>query len=414
MKRYLTLIGVLLLGWNNLLAQEVEIDLLLRPRFESRAGYKTLRSAADKTASFISQRSLMGGTYHHEKLTLRVSAQHSGTWGQEAGSGGGTVGLFEAYGRYEISDDFALKAGRQILSYDNERIFGSQHWTLTGRSHDALLVEISPGDKHMIHAGIALNNSRESLSREVYSGNYKSMQYLWYHYQAGKLGFSALLANVGYEQGSDIHELSVANQQTMGTYIKWSGGPVQADGAFYRQSGSRGDKDLEAYYTGGSLSYTFPSLVTAAMGFEYLSGNGQSDSDKVNRAFMPLFGSNHAFNGHMDYFYVGNHMNTVGLKDIYGKLSAVSGPLSAQVSPHIFYAASEVRNQEQNPVDRYLGTEVDLSAAYKIDPQITLSAGYSRMFGSQTLELLRGGDRTLGQHWAWLSISFSPKIKIIH
>ena len=411
MKRYVAIIGVLLFAWNSLNAQEIEIDLLIRPRFEHRAGYKALRSDLDAPVSFISQRSLIGVNYRQEKLDFRLSVQHSGTWGQDAGSTAGTVGLFEAYGRYAITDDFALKAGRQVLAYDNERIFGAQHWTLTGRSHDALLIDISPDDRHTIHAGLALNNSRESSTKEAYRGDYKAMQYLWYHYQVDGFGLSVLLANVGYEQESDVQKLRVANQQTMGTYLKWKVGKFSADGSFYRQSGKRDSEALEAYYSGGNLSYQFPRLFTTAIGFEYLSGNRQPDGDEVNRAFMPLFGTNHAFNGHMDYFYVGNHRNSVGLKDYYGKLSAAKGSFSAQVSPHIFYAAADVVNKEQEPVDSYLGTEVDLSAAYKMDPQITLSAGYSQMFGSQTLEILRGGDRSLGQHWVWLSISFSPKIR---
>lgn len=411
MKRYLAFIGALLFGWNSLNAQELEIDLFIRPRFEYRAGYKTLRSDAEDPASFVSQRSLMGLNYHKEKMDFRLSVQHGGTWGQETGSMAGTVGLFEAYGRYAVSEEFALKAGRQVLAYDNERIFGAQHWTLTGRSHDALLIEISPGDRHSIHAGLALNNSRESSIKETYLIDYKAMQYLWYHYQVDNFGFSLLLANVGYEHGSDVQKPTVANQQTMGTYLKWRKGDFSADGSFYRQTGKRGGETLEAYYTGGNVSYQLSSLLTTAIGFEYLSGNGQSDDDEVNRAFMPLFGTNHAFNGHMDYFYVGNHQNSVGLRDYYGKLSASKGPFSAQVSPHIFYAAADILNEEQKPVDSYLGTEVDLSAAYKVYPQITLSAGYSQMYGSPALESLRGGDRTLRQHWAWLSISFAPKIK---
>jgi hypothetical protein len=41
-------------------------------------------------------------------------------------------------------------------------------------------------------------------------------------------------------------------------------------------------------------------------GFELLSGTDLQEPDK-NSAFTPWFGTNHRFNGHMDYFYVGNH-----------------------------------------------------------------------------------------------------------
>jgi hypothetical protein len=411
MKRFVTISCVLLLSWSGLSAQEIGIDLQLRPRYEYRAGYKTLRSASDQAASFVSQRSRIGINYHEEKLDFRISLQHAGTWGQDMANAN-SVGVFEAYGRYAVTDAVAVKAGRQVLSYDNERIFGQLEWTLTGRSHDAILVDFRPGDRHTIHAGLAINNNRETLSKEAYRGEYKALQYMWYHYQAEELGISLLFANVGYERQVDPQKIETENQQTMGTYLKWGDGPFSADGSFYRQSGTRSAEVLEAYYAGGSFTYKFPTIWAAGAGFEYLSGNAQGTTDDVNRAFLPVFGTNHAFNGHMDYFYVGNHQNSVGLKDFYGKLSATKGAFSAHLTPHLFYAAADILDDEQQRADSYLGTEVDLSAAYRFDRQITLSMGYSRMFGSSTMEILKGGDHTLGQKWAWLSLSFAPRFAI--
>lgn len=416
MKRFLTIICALLLGWNGLSAQEIEIDLQVRPRYEYRAGYKSLRSEADKAASFISQRSRLGLGYHEEKLDFRLSLQHAGTWGHDLAASS-MVGVFEAYGRYAVNEDVAFKAGRQVLSYDNERIIGELNWTLTGRSHDALLIDLRPGDRHTVHGGLALNSNNESVKREAYRGEYKSMQYLWYHYQVEKFGFSLLFLNVGYEQESKpqeaaTQEIAVQNQQTVGAYLKWTDGPLSADGSFYRQSGTRASQTLDAYYAGATFTYKFSRAWAAGAGFDYLSGNEQGTTDDVNRAFFPVFGTNHAFNGHMDYFYVGNHQNSVGLKDFFGKLSVMKGPFSAHLSPHVFYAAADIRSEEQERLDAYLGTEVDLSAACKIDPRITLSMGYSRMFGSSSLERLKGGDHTLGQDWAWLSLSFAPKLFI--
>jgi hypothetical protein len=55
-----------------------------------------------------------------------------------------------------------------------------------------------------------------------------------------------------------------------------------------------------------------------AAGYEYLSGNSYNKTDKVY-AFEPFYGTNHKFNGFMDYFYVGNHINSVGLHDAWLK-----------------------------------------------------------------------------------------------
>jgi hypothetical protein len=41
-------------------------------------------------------------------------------------------------------------------------------------------------------------------------------------------------------------------------------------------------------------------------------------------------------------------------------------------------------------------------------PYASLTAGYSQMFGTETLQKLRGGDYKQTNNWAWLMISFKP------
>src|SRR5690625_7951864 len=78
------------------------------------------------------------------------------------------------------------------------------------------------------------------------------------------------------------------------------------------------DNDLNAYLLEIEASYkVFPNW-TLQVAAELQSGNDYgAPSNGKNKSFTPLYGTNHKFNGHMDYFYVGNHLNNVGLLDLY-------------------------------------------------------------------------------------------------
>jgi hypothetical protein len=61
-------------------------------------------------------------------------------------------------------------------------------------------------------------------------------------------------------------------------------------------------------------------------------------------------------------------------------------------------------------MDSYLGTELDFTTSYALQKDITASAGYSQMFGSTTLERLKGGNASNTNNWVWVMVSFSPRI----
>lgn len=76
----------------------------------------------------------------------------------------------------------------------------------------------------------------------------------------------------------------------------------------------------------------------------------------------------------------------------------------------MFYSAAEIVNTNNEEMDSYLGTEVDLVGAYKIRKDLSLGLGYSHMFGSESLEVLKGGDSGRIQNWTWLMVSFNPEL----
>ena len=140
-----------------------------------------------------------------------------------------------------------------------------------------------------------------------------------------------------------------------------------------------------------------------ALGYEYLSGNSYDKSDKVY-AFTPFYGTNHKFNGYMDYFYVSNHINSVGLQDAYVKYNYSKNRFGINADLHYFASAGKISAN----ADKYLGTELDLTLIYKIHESASFSAGWSTMFAGESMELLKGGNRNSGNNWAYLMITVTP------
>ncbi len=390
------------------IAQEFSADLQLKPRFEFRNGFKTLLTEEQDPAAFVSQRSRLGMSYRDEDLQLRFSVQNIRVWGDvptmtTADKNG--LAVFEAYADYNVSPSLSVRLGRQVLSYDNQRILGEVDWAQQAQSHDAALISWSAEGDQRLDIGVALNAGAEDIVQVPYVvNNYKNMQFAWYHFGVNNVSFSLLMMNTGYEYETALQKRDTDYLQTFGAFHRFTSGNFYGDVSAYGQTGKRNDRKVLAWYGGLNLNYRFSESWNTGLGAEYLSGTDRNDLSGENNSFTPLFGTNHAFNGFMDYFYVGNHQNTVGLTDIYGRITWTRSQFDLSFMPHVFYAAADMGSGK----DKYLGTEIDIAGSYKVRNDLAVSFGYSQMFGSESLEILKGGDSGEIQNWAWVMVNFNP------
>lgn len=395
-------------------AQEFEISLEFKPRFEYRHGYKTLIPDDVDAATFVSQRSRLNFNYGNEKLKAYLSLQNVRVWGDvntlSANDVNGTA-IHEAWASVILNPKFTLKMGRQEIVYDDSRIFGNVDWAQTGRSHDAFLATYMPNSKNRLDVGIALNEANETLFEADYDvNNYKSFQYVWYHTNLESVSLSFLALNTGFVFENDDEEQEVDYNQTLGTHINYGKNKLKADASAYFQTGKIASHDLTAFNLAGNLHYDITSSFNLGFGAEYLSGTDMdTDSDKL-KSFNPLFGTNHKFNGWMDYFYVGNHINSVGLMDINLPLKYQKEKLSLQLVPHLFSSAATVVDITGDKMESTLGTEIDFTMGYKIADNINFQVGYSHMFATETMEVLKGGNKDNTNNWAWAMFVFKPKL----
>lgn len=404
-----------------LLAQEsgskFSLSGTIRPRYELRDGYKSFLSDNVKAGQFVSQRTrLDAGFVEKDQYRVFLSVQDVSVWGDQPQLSDGRsnkLSVHQAWGEFNLSPIFSVKAGRQEIVYDDVRIFGNVDWTQQGRSHDAFLVKLHKG-AWKADLGFAYNQETEVLEEAAYAlSGYKSMQYLWAHHSADKLGASFLFLNNGL-QVMDGTDLSIDYSQTLGTYLLYDvNESLRLHGSTYYQMGDDGaGRDLSAWYFALSAAYKINDTWGTSLGLEILSGNDYDNTDK-NNAFSPFYGTNHKFNGHMDYFYVGAHANSVGLNDFYATVNYKKEKFSAFLTGHYFGAQGDMgKDAAGKDWDQYLGFELDLGLGYQVMPNVTFKGGFSQMFGSDGLLALKGASADTHKDratWAYLMLVFTPK-----
>ncbi|PQJ81996.1 alginate export family protein [Polaribacter glomeratus] len=394
-------------------AQKVEISSEIRPRFENRHGYKTLLKNGEEGASFISQRSRVNFNFQQENLTLGFSLQNIRVWGDVStlASDDNANSFHQAWANYQFSDNFSIKMGRQEIDYDDSRIFGNVDWAQQARSFDAIIAHIKTSENGKLDIGYSLNNDSEQLINSLYTNvaGYKTFQYAWYHRTISNLGLSLLAINNGVEFINSNLKEDLNYSQTLGSRATYNNGKMYFDAAVYFQTGDISGVKINANYFGGNLNYKVSSAFNVGLGVEYLSGKDMNDSSTKIKSFNPLYGTNHKFNGLMDYFYVGNHINSVGLLDLNATLGYSKDKFTAKIIPHIFSSAADIYSFGSK-MSNSLGTEVDLVLGYKIAKNVNINGGFSKMYGTSSLEVLKGGERTANNSWTWVMVAFKPTL----
>lgn len=115
----------------------------------------------------------------------------------------------------------------------------------------------------------------------------------------------------------------------------------------------------------------------------------------------------HKFNGFINYFYVGSHINSVGLLDIYAKIETKLGEKSNLTAfAHNFSAQSEITES----IDKKLGTKIDFVYSHKLKKDVTIGADYSQMFSSEGLKVIKNNSEENRNNWALLMITVEPTL----
>lgn len=407
-------------------AQEADnvfnLDAQLMTRGELRAGgFKADSLDSERVSHFALGRYRIIADYQRSWLNVRLTPQYTGVWGQ--GSAG--VVLYEGWAKMQSKKGLFVKIGRQELTYDDGRIIGNDDWTMTAPTHDVLKLGYD-GESHKVHLLAAYNQNAENIDNGViyYSGGlqpYKTMQTLWYHYDTPKksFGISLLGMNIGMQNADQEHPITYY-QQLVGTYMSFRPKYWSLEGAFYYQMGKEEHgMNIDAFMASAKLNVKPSVNYILFAGYDYLSGDkyfnvppdggiGLVFHDKA-RGFNAIFGSHHEFYGAMDFFYLSNYVGgfTPGLQNLYfgGNIKPVSG-LSINAAYHYYAIATDLDYVNT----KTLGHSVELASSYAFNKAVSVSAGYTFMKGSETMELLNKVSEKRQLHWAWLMMTITPKL----
>ena len=399
------------------------LDVNFLTRGELRyGGLPEVDGETDDHAQFIMERTRLALGYERPHLEALINVQHSGVWGQ---SGKGAFNLFETWVKLKANNGLFAQVGRQDLNYDDGRILGRNDWAVAANSHDALRVGYE-GHGHKAHVILAYNQRAQNVNGGTLyrTGDgahpYKSMITAWYHYDLPRvpLGASVLFMNLGVQTQEEENPKTEC-QQLLGAYVKYHPQRFNLEAAYYRQMGT--DEfhiPIKAWMMSikGDFMPSWQWHLTA--GYDYLSGDDNPVVPKIGNiglvyrkkvgGFSTLYGSHHQFYGAMDFFYIKGYYGgyTPGLQNLYiGANYKPIKPLNIGVSYHYLRTASHIAETSQS-----LGHEVEISTGYNIIKDVRLSAGYTYMHGTSTLERLQRIEGKNNLHWGWLMLTVTPRI----
>lgn len=394
-------------------------------RAEFRNGYGRLLSQDEEPAFSVGQRARLNAEYLYEGMHFHVSAQDVRLWGSAPHSKltDSFLSVYEAYLEARLADDWQVKLGRQELNYDNARFLGNLDWALQGRSHDAALIKYVKANFHL-HLGAAYNQSTLGLTGAPFTvpGHYKTAQMLHIKDQRAKFDWSLLVWNQGLEQqifdGSGvIISRDTRFSQTIGLpVLRLKMDQFTLFGFYYHQLGKdQFNRTIDAFDASTQISWQKPleegSYFKTTLGAEYLSGNDNISDNNTQRAFNPFYGTNHAHNGFMDYFFVGGRNNWgLGLVDRFLRLKyQASATKFLSLNVHSFASAGDFVQSNGTTLDKNLGTELDFSTGTIFNDALSLQLGYSQMFATDSFEIIQNATNAKQtQNWIYAMLLFRP------
>jgi hypothetical protein len=416
MKKFLVF-SVLLasIGYNGF--SQFSISGEFRPRGEYRHGYKQM---ADDTlhidpAILVSQRTRINLNYKAPQYKVGFSLQDVRCWGDQVPKEDvASLAVYQAWLAYKIYDSLWVKLGRQDIVFDNERLFSNNNWNQNSQAHDALRLTFQK-EKIKLDAISSYNSSSDQYfgnDYAYYDKNYKLLNILWISKNFGHIKTQLMGINDGFQKAGT--KATIYMRYTHGGGIDIPLKTFLFQGRGYHQSGKTIEgTTINANYFSANLTDTVLKCLIITAGMEWLSGNDALDTTNTQQhAFDPLYGSNHSYQGSLDYFTsIIKNTGGAGLEDFYLKTQfKCCKTTSILLDYHAFLLQNNYVNAgEDKPIDKYLASEIDAMVRFKLAKEATLELGYSYLIPTKSMEtVLNKGYTSTINHWAYLMLTVKP------
>ena len=409
MKKNLLLSVFSVLAVSPAVAQSIKTDFEVRSRGELRSGFQEPLADTLNPAWVNNVRTRINLSHDSKKFAAKVSLLDTRTLGStEPGRSGSNTGILEAWGEFRFTPEFSFSIGRRALEYDEGRLFSANNWSNTLAAHDLLLIRYD-GPTWSIHAGSAYNNAGDVNFEGItpYTLTYKTLNFVRAERSAGPLALSAIWINDGF-QGGETGAVTRSFRNTVGLNL-WPADPAASTDyrltGYYQFGRDRGGRSLNAYLLALSVRQRLTETFALKIGGDLYSGSENDLAAGKSRTFNKLYGTNHVFNGSMEYW---RNLPAQGLMDIYAGATARFTPkFNLDLTYHYFATAREFEPQ----AGKALGSEIDLTANYAVSDLLVVQGGWSSYFtttGTETLKQKTGVPTRFPQ-WAYIQLTFKIK-----
>ncbi|MFA8301445.1 MAG: hypothetical protein ACEPOV_14860 [Hyphomicrobiales bacterium] len=422
---------LLIISGSNLFSQTFLLNGESRTRGYYAHGLGSLPPKDVNPATFIEQRTRLNFDFKRNKLEYFFGLEDKRYWGQEGNPTkdiDANLGVYAAYVKYRFMNNVDVQFGRQIIFYDDERLFTSGEWTAFNRSFDLAKFHIvNPRTKAYLDIGLGASASKSSAYITDFREDVaKYIGYTYYNQKFfdQKLNISLYTVMNGLQgrryQGNDTTHLpnTLYVNELVGIFSNYTTNNFQFEAEFYYEFGKTQDgKKLSATFYAGAASYLIGDSLILTLGYERNSGSDLSNPDFANRStsFVNTYGQGNEYLGALCYFNDGTSTNYAGLQDVYfdGQYSPVRNFwINPQV--HCFLLTHNYVTPTKK-VNKYLGMEVDMELIYHPYPDFTLSVLGGYLFQTSSFNAIPNigvpNDAPGGTpYFVRLEVLFSPNI----
>ena len=372
--------------------EKIKVSGELRTRFEGRAKFSPAYPADTEHALTLARTRLTIEARPAPNMRAVIQLQDSRVWGEEPSTAANlqNVDLHQGYFVWEKigGSNFALKLGRQELSYGDERLIGAFGWSNVGRSFDAIKLSYR-GKGFFVDGFTATTRETSALEQDSsFSGVYAGFK----SFPFGKLEGYALVKlddREAYAGELDPTAFGTLSVQTFGVRAVGPGGksPFSYGAELAFQTGDFGDDAHEAWAAHLRAAYKLPASFRLQIRAEYNFASGDDNpTDGSHGTFDNLFPTNHSKYGYIDFIGWRNLKNLrIGATARAGAGHTISFDYhffwTATSNDDVYRASGAVLLPVPAGVtEDEIGQEIDLTWRFSPSKGLGFLAGYSHFF----------------------------------
>jgi hypothetical protein len=402
-------------------AQEAEkisehflLNAEMRPRVEFTSNYVLPPNDSLDPYFYITQRNRISALYEKEKWLIKSDLQEIHLWDENnKASKVGSINFYQLYIETKFKS-FNFRLGRQSILLDNGRLFSDAPWAQQGRAHEGIRIMYDNKDFSNDFFGLFTRNYNtefDAAYSPVASNRYKYILVNSFNYNFNKRFAFNTITSVDFFKRANTDKMFA--RATIGgrfdfKHENW----FYTLNSYFQFGRTPQGKSLSAFYLQPETRFTI-NQFTFRLGTEIISGTSSENLKDYSNDFDVLYGVTWKFNGNMNIF-------TRFPVDVKGKglinpyfftLYSLNKKLSLRTDLHLFYSQYPILNKNEDPINKYLGFENDISLKYTPIKQIEINYGFSFYKTTNTMAYLPkidNDDKTA--FWSYLMVSYSFNI----